>query len=157
MTLLFRHLCSFLHFLFLSFCIHLVPTSCQFSLQGVSNMALPLPFTSTVWVRILSAPAWVSKLLTSDAASLLSRFLIHPVPGLLSLSYVLAYRGEWWCLCRSKGQVDVAAWGWRCPESNQLQWILQQDGLEHCESTCPQTSFKKHTIVSHDPSVQNHE
>lgn len=48
MTLGFRRLCSFLHFLFLSFCIHWSQRPTSFPRKVSLNMALPLPLTSTV-------------------------------------------------------------------------------------------------------------
>ena len=142
MTLGFRRLCSFLHLLFLSFCIHWSqrPTSFPCKVSQTWLFHSPSPRLSDLGSCQLLPESVSSWLPTLPHFCL--RLLIRPMPGLLSLSHVLASGGEWWCLYGTQGQVEVAAWGWRCPaQSNQVQWILHQDGLEYCGSTCPQTSF----------------
>lgn len=66
-------LCSCFHFSFLNVLIRLFTTSCQFFLQNVSDVALPVVLT-TVWVQD-PVSAWVDRVLSSVTSFLPSQAL----------------------------------------------------------------------------------
>lgn len=86
-TLISRSFVLILHFLFLSFHVHLVTASCQFFLKNVSKVAFLLSSLQLSEVRILFTFPWADKiscsvtsLLPSQALDSSSTDALHPFP-----------------------------------------------------------------------------